>query len=114
MRVCLIQFASKDTLDQTLAHLEDVIEKAVSLHQPQIIALPECFTFAYETNLMVLKSYAESISDGKTYKLLSSLSKKHGIYIVGGSVELDGSNMYNSSTVWNPNGELIARHRKVS
>lgn len=111
--MCLIQFASKDTLDQTLSHLGKVVAKAVNQYQPQIIALPECFTFPYQTELSIFKAYAESISDGKTYRVLSNLSKKHGVYIVGGSVELDGDKMYNTSTAWNSNGELVARHRKV-
>lgn len=114
VRVCLIQFASKDNLDQTLSHLEEIVGKAVNLHHPHIIALPECFTFAYETDLALIKAYAETVADGKTYKLLSNLSKKYGVYIVGGSVELDGDNMHNTTTIWNPNGEMIGRHRKVT
>lgn len=58
---------------------------------------------------------AVTINDGKTCATLSKLSKKFGIYIMGGSIiERDGVNLYNTSTVWNSNGELIARHRKAS
>lgn len=101
-------------LNQTLSHLEDLISTAVKEHRPQIIALPECFNFEYNTDSSVLSDVAESISDGKTCRTLSMLCKKFGVYIVGGSIiERDGANLYNTSTVWNPSGQLIARHRKV-
>lgn len=114
MRVCLLQLAVKENLDQTLSHLKDLVSKAVKEHQPQIIALPECFNFEYNTDSSILRDVAESISDGKTCQTLSMLCKKFGVYMVGGTIiERDGGNLYNTSTVWNPNGELIARHRKV-
>lgn len=115
LRVCLLQFAVQENLSKTLSHLEVLIEQAVKEHQPQIIALPECFNFAYNTDCSILKVVAETINDGKTCTTLSKLSKKFGVYIVGGSIiERDGVNLYNTSTVWNSNGELIARHRKAS
>lgn len=115
LRVCLLQFAVQDNLVKTLIHLEELVEKAVNKHQPQIIALPECFNFAYYTDTSILKLVAETINNGKTCRTLSKLSEKFGVYIVGGSIiERDGVNLYNTSTVWNPNGEMIARHRKAS
>lgn len=56
---------------------------------------------------------AETIKDGKTCRALSALAKKFFLYIVGTIVERDGTNLYNCATVFDPNGELIARHRKV-
>lgn len=55
------------------------------------------------------------MNDGATCRTLSKLSEKFGVYIVAGPIiERDGVNLYNTSTVWNPKGELTARHRKVS
>lgn len=114
LRVCLLQFAIKDDLVQTLKHLEDLVSNAVIQYDPEIIALPECFNFAYNTDIAILTTMAESIQDGITCRTLSKLSKQFGIYIVGGSIiERQGAELYNTSTVWNSNGELIARHRKV-
>lgn len=115
LRICLLQFLYQDNLTKTLNHLEELVEDAVKQYQPHLIALPECFTFAYETEMPILNKMAETIKDGKTCQTLSDLSKKYNLYIVGGSiVERDDTNLYNTATVWNPNGELIARHRKVS
>lgn len=115
LRVCLLQFAAKENLVETLEHLEELVSNAVTQYQPQIIALPECFSFAYCTDTALLTAMAESISDGITCRTLSKLSKKFGVYIVGGSIiERHGAYLYNTSTVWNTSGELMARHRKVS
>lgn len=59
--------------------------------------------------------YAEEIPNGETCKYLSKCARENNIFIVGGSIpEAEGSRLYNTSTVWNPQGELIAKHRKVS
>lgn len=111
----MLQLAVQDELAQTLNHLEELVSKAVSQFQPHVIALPECFNFAYCTDTEILEAVAESINDGKTCRTLSQLSKKFAIYIVGGSIiERKDGNLYNTSTVWNTNGELIASYRKVS
>lgn len=95
--------------------MEGLVEQAVKKHQPQIVALPECFATEYECEVPFLASVAETIQDGPICHTLSTLSKKFGLYIVGGSiVERDDDKFYNTATVWNPNGELIARHRKAS
>jgi len=114
LRVCLLQFAAQENVAKSMSHLQELVENAVKQHQPHIIALPECFATEYNTELSFVESVAETIKDGQICRTLSALSKKFGVYIVGGSfAERDGDKFYNTSTVWNPNGELIARHRKV-
>jgi predicted amidohydrolase len=45
---------------------------------------------------------------------LSQAAKSNQMYIVGGSIpEICDDNVYNTCTVWDPNGNLIAKHRKV-
>lgn len=109
-----MQFAVQGNLSKTLEHLEELLSNAVVQYQPEIIALPECFNFSYNTDTTILTTMAESINDGETCRTLSKLSKKFGVFIVGGSIiERSDAYLYNTSTVWNSNGELIARHRKV-
>lgn len=61
-----------------------------------------------------MRENAESIPDGISSLTLSKLAIKWKIYIVGGTIpERDGDNIYNTTTVWSPTGELIAKHRKV-
>lgn len=113
--ICLIQFGAKSDSVETLKHLRHSISVAVEEFHPKIVALPECFNIAYDTTPSVLQAAAKTISDGITFRTLADLAKKFSIYIVGGSIiERDGNKLYNTCTVWNPDGDLIARHRKVS
>lgn len=60
------------------------------------------------------REYSEEIGSGITSKTLSNVAKEKEIFLVGGSIpELDNDKVYNAATVWNPQGELIAKHRKV-
>lgn len=68
-----------------------------------------CFSF-----VAAVPDHAEPIPTGQTCKVLSQAARQNEIYVIGGSFpEKDGDKLYNTSTVWNPNGELIAKHRKV-
>lgn len=59
--------------------------------------------------------YAEKIPSGETCRCLSECAKKLSIYIVGGSIpEIESGRLYNTCTVWDPQGKLIAKHRKVN
>ncbi|XP_068987925.1 katanin p60 ATPase-containing subunit A-like 2 isoform X3 [Bombus flavifrons] len=58
--------------------------------------------------------YAESIPDGETSVALSNAAKENSIYVVGGTIpEIEGDKLYNTCTIWGPDGTLIAKHRKV-
>lgn len=46
--------------------------------------------------------------------MLSRAAKQNSVFVVGGTIpEVDGDGIYNTCTVWNPDGELIAKYRKV-
>jgi predicted amidohydrolase len=57
---------------------------------------------------------AEDVPNGDTSKRLSECAKENKIFLVGGSIpEKEGRHLYNTCTVWNPQGQLLAKHRKV-
>ena len=71
----------------------------------------ECFNSPYGTQYFA--KYAEKIP-GESTDILSSLAKELKVFIVGGSIpEIDGEKYYNTSTVFSPAGEMVAKHRKV-
>jgi omega-amidase len=110
-RAALIQcLVGKDRI-KNLENVSKLIDKAKS-NQAQIVALPECFNSPYGTKFF--NEYAESIPDGPTSKMLSAMAKKHSIFIIGGTFpERDGTKLYNTCTVWNPSGDMIAKFRKI-
>jgi len=104
-----------------------VIKAATRDHKkPDVIVLPECFNSPYgHTHFPV---YAEHIgfihgerydvlgSASESVKMLSAAAKEAGTWLIGGSIpERDGKDgkVYNTCTVYNPDGDLVTIHRKV-
>jgi len=78
----------------------------------QIVSLPECFNSPYGTQFF--GEYSESIPSGPSCQALAKAAKDNQIYLIGGSIpECDDSKLYNTSTVWCPEGNLLAKHRKI-
>lgn len=64
--------------------------------------------------LALFKQYSEVIPGGETSTALSQAARSNDIYLVGGSIpEICEGKVYNTCTVWDPNGNMIAKHRKV-
>ncbi|KAI1790701.1 carbon-nitrogen hydrolase [Ganoderma leucocontextum] len=130
--LALIQLGrlGKDT-DANLTHAGDMIARAVSgdggLHpKPDLVVLPECFNSLY--GHLHFPLYAETIgyTPGKPYdipsshsqsvKMLSAAAKEHNVWLLGGSIperEEPTGKLYNTATVYSPQGELVAIHRKI-
>ncbi|XP_065371480.1 omega-amidase NIT2 [Calliphora vicina] len=113
MRLALLQLkGSKDKL-ANINNASLKIHEAVNQHQARLITLPECFNCPYGTKYF--REYAENIPLGETSQKLSELAKELGVYIVGGTIPEVGENdkIYNTCTIWSPEGKLLAKHRKM-
>lgn len=76
-----------------------------------IAILPEIFNAPYDSE--IFPQYAEEYPGPSTEKLARA-AKQNNIAVVAGSViEKVSSHLYNSSFVFDRQGELLARHRKV-
>lgn len=93
--------------------MSDVVEKTVSQYRPRVISLQEGFNYFYQSNKKVFWNAGEPL-DGTTSQYVSALAKKYGVYFIAGIAEKSGDKLYNTALVFNPNGELIVRHRKVN
>jgi omega-amidase len=100
------------------ANKQENIKRAVEFigiaakNDAKVIALPECFNSPY--GVKYFPEYSESFDDSETLKALAQAAKQNGIYLIGGSIpERDGTKLYNTCPVFDPNGNLIAKHRKV-
>ena len=77
----------------------------------ELVLLPEMFNCPYENACFPV--YAEP-AGGETWQFLSRIAKELGIYLAGGSVpEREGNAIYNTCYLFSPQGEELARHRKV-
>lgn len=111
--ISLIQFETKDTLSDTLKHLSEMVEKTVAQYKPRVICLPEGFNYHYQSDKKIFWAAGEQPINGTTSQHMSMLAKKFNVYLMGGIAELDNDKLYNTALVFNPMGEMIARHRKV-
>ena len=60
-----------------------------------------------------LTYYAQEVP-GAFETEMQAMAKKHGIWLLPGSIfEKSGSNIYNTATVINPQGEVVTRYRKM-
>jgi len=111
MKTAIIQLKVKPDKFANIARAEELMTKAVK-NDAKLIVLPEMFNCPYGTQYF--KEYSEPIPTGPTCQRLSSFAKKNRVTVVGGSIpEVSNGKLYNTSAVFNPSGNLIAKHRKV-
>ena len=76
------------------------------------IILPEMFICPYSNDKFI--EYAEEESTSATLKQISKLANEKNVYILAGSIpEKESSRLFNTSYLFDKNGEIIAKHRKM-
>jgi omega-amidase len=111
LKIALIQFLSSTSKQQNITRACELIRQAAS-NGARLIVLPEIWNSPY--GVKYFSQYAETIPNGETIQALSNCARQSKIYLVGGSIpERDGDKLYNTSTVFNPNGELLGKFRKI-
>lgn len=101
-----------DDKDQNLSKAEDLINLSTK-KGAELVVLPEMFNCPYDNSFFT--RFAENSSDGESVSFLSEIAKKQKIYLVGGSIPErdDVGNIYNTSYVFDRDGKIIGRHRKM-
>ena len=110
-KLAVMQMHVEDEKSTNLKTLNSILHNVLK-EDVDIILLPEMFCCPYITSKFPL--YAEP-EGGNTYRYLSNLAKVNNIYLVAGSmpeIDLDGK-IYNTSYVFDRNGDLIGKHRKI-
>ncbi|AEF94522.1 Nitrilase/cyanide hydratase and apolipoprotein N-acyltransferase [Desulfotomaculum nigrificans CO-1-SRB] len=107
--LCQIPVSKDKTRNLQMARA--AVKEAV-LAGSQLVALPEMFNCPYDNKYFA--QYAEEFPQGETLQMLSHLARAESVYLVGGSLpEREANRLYNSCFIFGPQGELLARHRKV-
>ena len=78
-----------------------------------LVVLPECFNSPYGTQFFA--EYAETIPSGSTCQAMSACARDNKVFLVAGSIAEKASdgNIYNTMTVFSPEGELVKTYRKM-
>jgi len=108
----LIQMNMADNHTINLGKAERLIDEAAK-KGAQIVCLPELFNSLYFPQEEKSKPLAEMIP-GETTATLSNAAKRNKIVLVGGSIyeKADGKH-YNTAIVFNEEGKIVGKYRKV-
>lgn len=111
MTIAQIQSRVSDDKEENLKNLEKQLE-SLQGKMVDLVTLGEMFTCPYQTSCFPL--YAEE-ERGETWKRLSSLAKRYGIYLSAGSIpeRAEDGKIYNTAYVFDREGRQIAKHRKM-
>lgn len=112
MQVAVIQMNSGRRREENVARALALVDQAAD-QGAEFALLPEYMTF-----LGTYSEFAEMSESvpGRTTEQLGAKARQHGIYLHGGSlIEKSGdpNRFYNTSLLFDPGGELIARYRKI-
>lgn len=113
-RIALVQLKVGANKQQNIENALTKIRSAVTEKGARVVALPECFNSPYGTQHF--PAYAEEIPTGETSCSLAAIAKELGIYLIGGTIPercATDSKLYNTCTVWSPDGALMAKYRKI-
>ncbi|MTI68905.1 MAG: carbon-nitrogen hydrolase family protein [Firmicutes bacterium] len=112
LRVGLCQMQVKKDKLENIKKAENMI-KNLANKGAKLIVLPEMFNCPY--NNSNFEEYAEKYPNGKTIKKLSDIANRENVHIVGGSIpeKDEEGNIYNTSFIFDNNGKLLDRHRKM-
>jgi len=116
LRLGAVQMCSGDDLAANLATVRALTDRAAT-DGAKLVVLPECFSFLGRKEGDKL-AIAETLDgNGRVAGTLRELATKHKIWIVGGGtpeiVPGDIARTYNTALVVDPNGDLVARYRKI-
>ena len=113
-QVAAIQMASGPNVNSNLIEAERLITDAVAAGA-QLVVLPENFAFMGHDEADIL-AIAEVDNEGPIQKFLAHQAKTHGIWLVGGTLPMQGSDdkhIRSACLVFNDQGERVARYDKI-
>ncbi|KAI9699513.1 MAG: hypothetical protein M1820_007144 [Bogoriella megaspora] len=120
LKLALVQLATGPDKAANLSRARSRVLEATG-KGAGLVVLPECFNSPYGTSFF--PKYCEQLlpsppseSQSPSYYALSALAKEANVYLVGGSIpehDPKTKRYYNTSLIFNPEGNLMATHRKV-
>ena len=114
VRVAAVQMVSTPRVGENLKTAEALIAQAVT-QGAQLVALPEYFPIMGLSDADKF-DVRETDGHGAIQAFLSTTARRHGIWLVGGSIPLvsnEAGKVLNSCLVFDPQGERVARYDKI-
>lgn len=121
LKLALIQLASGADKTLNLQHARSKVLEAARTGGANLVVLPECFNSPYGTKYF--PKYAETLlpsppsrEQSPSFHALSEMAREGKVWLVGGSIpeyNEEVKKWYNTSLIFNPEGNLVETHRKV-
>jgi len=102
---------SRENLSVALSMVENAAAQGVEL-----LVLPELWSCGYDPETLGRDAWGEGeTADGPRTTRLADTARRHGLFLAAGSVPERGAGgrLYDTALVFNPRGEVAARHRKT-
>src|SRR5437870_3109586 len=111
MRAAVCQMNSgHDDVDANVAAAERLLRLAAE-GGADLASLPEMFPFHGSASR--IREIAEPVP-GPITDRLAAFARERSMWVLGGSIaERDGERIYNTSTLFDRSGELVAHYRKI-
>lgn len=113
-QIAAVQLVSSDRVDENLERAAHWVGEAAR-QGARFVALPEYFCLM-DRNEEGKLAIAEADGDGPLQRFLAALARDHGITLLGGTIPLISpvaGKVHNSSLVYGPAGERLARYDKI-
>jgi len=102
--------------------LEQALDPPPGTPRPRLLMLPEIWNAPYAAEHF--GDYAEPVPEpgsllaegpSPSLAMVARLARRHGVSVIAGSIPERGSDgrLYNTATVFDANGRLLAKHRKL-
>lgn len=113
-KLAAVQMVSGPRVGDNLEAASLLVSQAVA-QGAQVVALPEYFPIIGAEDADRVRA-REACGSGPIQDWLAATAQKHGIWLFGGSIPLAASSddkMMNTTLVYNPQGEVVARYDKI-
>ena len=114
MKVAALQMVSTPRVDDNLATAGRLIAQAAE-QGCELAVLPEYFCLMGQREVDKV-AVREAFREGPIQSFLSDAARRHGLWLVGGTLPLrasDEAHVRNTSLAFSPQGELVARYDKI-
>lgn len=114
MKIAALQMVSTPDVDRNLADAVQLIAQAAAAGA-KLVALPEYFCLMGRRDEDKL-THAEAEGSGPLQQALAQAARDHGVWLIGGTLPLRAevpNRVRNTTLVWNPQGQQVARYDKI-
>ena len=120
MRVSVVQMNPGSDKADNIAQARRLIEEAVEADRPNIVSLPEVWDSlggdrtVRNANAELLPAQGSNEPGGPAYEFLRETARAAKVHVHGGSIiEKGPEKLFNTTVVFDPDGQEIARYRKM-